>query len=151
MLLFIGPQRHSLRPYLDYVGFLFQRMDPLPEQERFEVNCFLLCFHTHTNTPHSKSFSLLDRDDYFLFFPSYFFFDCFNLLCQLGYRDFLQSPLQVSFSITASSLISLSKYSFSMYFCSKSSLCTAVLFGGFLHCPQITIGCICYCNSASHG
>jgi hypothetical protein len=74
MLLFIGPQRHSLRPYLDYVGFLFQRMDPLPEQERFEVNCFLLCFHTHTNTPHSKSFSLLDRDDYFLFFPCYFFF-----------------------------------------------------------------------------
>uniref|UniRef100_A0A6M2EL43 Protein arginine N-methyltransferase n=1 Tax=Populus davidiana TaxID=266767 RepID=A0A6M2EL43_9ROSI len=43
-----SPQRHPLRPYLDYVGFLFQRMDPLPEQERFE----------------------------------------------LGYRDFLQSPLQ---------------------------------------------------------
>eukprot|EP00257_Ricinus_communis_P009389 XP_002528010.2 protein arginine N-methyltransferase 1.5 [Ricinus communis] len=41
-------QRHPLRPYLDYVGYLFQRMDPLPEQERFE----------------------------------------------LGYRDFLQSPLQ---------------------------------------------------------
>ncbi|TKY74651.1 arginine N-methyltransferase 1.5 [Spatholobus suberectus] len=41
-------QRHSLRPYLDYVGYLYQRMDPLPEQERFE----------------------------------------------LGYRDFLQSPLQ---------------------------------------------------------
>ncbi|CAK7354396.1 unnamed protein product [Dovyalis caffra] len=29
-------QRHPLRPYLDYVGYLFQRMDPLPEQERFE-------------------------------------------------------------------------------------------------------------------
>ncbi|KAJ1420140.1 S-adenosyl-L-methionine-dependent methyltransferase [Sesbania bispinosa] len=41
-------QRHPLRPYLDYVGYLYQRMDPLPEQERFE----------------------------------------------LGYRDFLQSPLQ---------------------------------------------------------
>ncbi|XP_037494442.1 protein arginine N-methyltransferase 1.5 [Jatropha curcas] len=41
-------QRHPLRSYLDYVGYLFQRMDPLPEQERFE----------------------------------------------LGYRDFLQSPLQ---------------------------------------------------------
>ncbi|XP_050218406.1 protein arginine N-methyltransferase 1.5 isoform X2 [Mercurialis annua] len=40
--------RHPLRPYLDYVGYLFQKMDPLPEQERFE----------------------------------------------LGYRDFLQSPLQ---------------------------------------------------------
>ncbi|KAG9450145.1 hypothetical protein H6P81_010110 [Aristolochia fimbriata] len=40
--------KHSLRCYLDYVAFLYQRMDPLPEQERFE----------------------------------------------LGYRDFLQSPLQ---------------------------------------------------------
>ncbi|XP_027356887.1 protein arginine N-methyltransferase 1.5-like [Abrus precatorius] len=39
---------HPLRPYLDYVGYLYQKMDPLPEQERFE----------------------------------------------LGYRDFLQSPLQ---------------------------------------------------------
>ncbi|CAL9098008.1 unnamed protein product [Musa textilis] len=42
------PPRHALRPYLDYVAYLYQRMDPLPEQERFE----------------------------------------------LGYRDFLQSPLQ---------------------------------------------------------
>ncbi|OIV96519.1 hypothetical protein TanjilG_07911 [Lupinus angustifolius] len=41
-------QRHPLRPYLDYVGYLYQKMDPLPEQERFE----------------------------------------------LGYRDFLQAPLQ---------------------------------------------------------
>ncbi|WOG82041.1 hypothetical protein DCAR_0101200 [Daucus carota subsp. sativus] len=41
-------QRHPLRPYLDYVGYLYQRMDVLSEQERFE----------------------------------------------LGYRDFLQSPLQ---------------------------------------------------------
>ncbi|GKA22946.1 protein arginine N-methyltransferase 1.5 [Tanacetum coccineum] len=40
--------RHDLRPYLDYVGYLYQKMDPLSEQERFE----------------------------------------------LGYRDFLQSPLQ---------------------------------------------------------
>ncbi|KAF3446026.1 hypothetical protein FNV43_RR11204 [Rhamnella rubrinervis] len=43
-----GGPGHPLRPYLDYVGYLYQRMDPLPEQERFE----------------------------------------------LGYRDFLQSPLQ---------------------------------------------------------
>ncbi|KAL5558290.1 hypothetical protein UlMin_034501 [Ulmus minor] len=43
-----GVQRHPLRPYLDYVGYLYQKMDPLPDQERFE----------------------------------------------LGYRDFLQSPLQ---------------------------------------------------------
>ncbi|XP_008796923.1 protein arginine N-methyltransferase 5 [Phoenix dactylifera] len=42
------PGQHLLRPYLDYVAYLYQRMDPLPEQERFE----------------------------------------------LGYRDFLQSPLQ---------------------------------------------------------
>ncbi|KAK4757930.1 hypothetical protein SAY87_019231 [Trapa incisa] len=41
-------QKHPLRVYLDYVGYLYQKMDPLPEQERFE----------------------------------------------LGYRDFLQSPLQ---------------------------------------------------------
>lgn len=43
-----GISRHPLRSYLDYVGFLYQRMDSLPQQERFE----------------------------------------------LGYRDFLQSPLQ---------------------------------------------------------
>ncbi|XP_042504353.1 protein arginine N-methyltransferase 1.5 [Macadamia integrifolia] len=43
-----GIARHPLRSYLDYVGYLYQRMEPLPEQERFE----------------------------------------------LGYRDFLQSPLQ---------------------------------------------------------
>lgn len=43
-----GTRRHPLRTYLDYVGYLYQKMDPLPEQERFE----------------------------------------------LGYRDFLQSPLQ---------------------------------------------------------
>lgn len=42
------PIRHSLRPYLDYIAYIYRRMDPLPEQERFE----------------------------------------------LGYRDFLQSPLQ---------------------------------------------------------
>ncbi|KAI9097442.1 hypothetical protein K1719_025213 [Acacia pycnantha] len=41
-------ERHPLRPYLDYVAYLYQRMDPIPEQERFE----------------------------------------------LGYRDFLQAPLQ---------------------------------------------------------
>ncbi|XP_048436353.1 protein arginine N-methyltransferase 1.5 isoform X3 [Pyrus x bretschneideri] len=32
-----GVQKHPLRPYLDYVGYLYQRMDPLPEQERFEI------------------------------------------------------------------------------------------------------------------
>ncbi|KAI5656709.1 hypothetical protein M9H77_25502 [Catharanthus roseus] len=31
-----GTQQHPLRPYLDYVAYLYQRMDPLPEQERFE-------------------------------------------------------------------------------------------------------------------
>ncbi|KAJ8758723.1 hypothetical protein K2173_000444 [Erythroxylum novogranatense] len=41
-------RRNPFRPYLDYIAYLFQRMDPLPEQEVFE----------------------------------------------LGYRDFLQSPLQ---------------------------------------------------------
>ncbi|XVF19008.1 hypothetical protein REPUB_Repub11eG0073800 [Reevesia pubescens] len=43
-----GVQRHPLRSYLDYVGYLYQRMEPLSEQERIE----------------------------------------------LGYRDFLQAPLQ---------------------------------------------------------
>ncbi|XP_027075061.2 protein arginine N-methyltransferase 1.5 [Coffea arabica] len=43
-----GLHLHPLRSYLDYVAYLYQRMDPLPEQERFE----------------------------------------------LGYRDYLQSPLQ---------------------------------------------------------
>ncbi|KAK3011206.1 hypothetical protein RJ639_011739, partial [Escallonia herrerae] len=32
-----GIQRHPLRSYLDYVGYLYQKMDPLPEQERFEL------------------------------------------------------------------------------------------------------------------
>ncbi|GAB2286444.1 Protein arginine N-methyltransferase 5 [Dionaea muscipula] len=45
---YTGIEQHPLRLYLDYVGFLYQRMEPLPEQESFE----------------------------------------------LGYRDFLQSPLQ---------------------------------------------------------
>ncbi|XP_031504319.1 protein arginine N-methyltransferase 5 [Nymphaea colorata] len=43
-----GVIRHPMRPYLEYVAFLYRRMDPLPEQEQFEI----------------------------------------------GYRDFLQSPLQ---------------------------------------------------------
>ncbi|KAF9616785.1 hypothetical protein IFM89_032338 [Coptis chinensis] len=33
-----GITRHPLRSYLDYVGYLYQRLDPLPEQERFELN-----------------------------------------------------------------------------------------------------------------
>ena len=32
-----APIRHSLKPYLEYVAYLYRRMDPLPEQERFEV------------------------------------------------------------------------------------------------------------------
>ncbi|XP_077215351.1 SHK1 binding protein 1 isoform X1 [Tasmannia lanceolata] len=31
-----GIARHPLKSYLDYIGYLYQRMDPLPEQERFE-------------------------------------------------------------------------------------------------------------------
>ncbi|KAK3152116.1 hypothetical protein QOZ80_2BG0154630 [Eleusine coracana subsp. coracana] len=30
--------QHSLSPYLNYISYLYQRMDPLPEQERFEIN-----------------------------------------------------------------------------------------------------------------
>ncbi|XP_057813500.2 protein arginine N-methyltransferase 1.5 isoform X1 [Cryptomeria japonica] len=41
-------RKHPLKPYLDYIGYLYQRIEPLSEQERFE----------------------------------------------LGYRDFLQAPLQ---------------------------------------------------------
>ncbi|XP_074276398.1 protein arginine N-methyltransferase 1.5 [Silene latifolia] len=44
----VGSKRHPLKQYLHYIGYLYQKMDPLPEQEQFE----------------------------------------------LGYRDFLQSPLQ---------------------------------------------------------
>ncbi|KAG0451442.1 hypothetical protein HPP92_026247 [Vanilla planifolia] len=33
-----APIRHELKPYVDYVAFLYQRMDPLSEQERFEIN-----------------------------------------------------------------------------------------------------------------
>lgn len=33
----VGIASHPLRTYLDYVGYLYQRMEPLPEQERFEV------------------------------------------------------------------------------------------------------------------
>lgn len=31
------PIKHTLRPYLDYVSYLYQKMDPLPDQERFEI------------------------------------------------------------------------------------------------------------------
>lgn len=41
VLLPSGSQRHSLRPYLDYIAYLYQRMDPLPEQERFEVQFWI--------------------------------------------------------------------------------------------------------------
>uniref|UniRef100_A0A0D9VC33 Protein arginine N-methyltransferase n=1 Tax=Leersia perrieri TaxID=77586 RepID=A0A0D9VC33_9ORYZ len=30
--------RHALGPYLEYIAYIYQRMDPLPEQERFEIN-----------------------------------------------------------------------------------------------------------------
>ncbi|AQK68359.1 Protein arginine N-methyltransferase 1.5 [Zea mays] len=30
--------RHALAPYLEYIAYLYQKMDPLPEQERFEIN-----------------------------------------------------------------------------------------------------------------
>ncbi|XP_062224110.1 protein arginine N-methyltransferase 5-like isoform X3 [Phragmites australis] len=30
--------RHVLSPYLDYTAYLYRRMDPLPEQECFEIN-----------------------------------------------------------------------------------------------------------------
>jgi hypothetical protein len=30
--------QHALNPYLNYISYLFQPMDPLPEQERFEVS-----------------------------------------------------------------------------------------------------------------
>jgi len=32
-----APVKHSLKPYLEYVAYLYRRIDPLPEQERFEV------------------------------------------------------------------------------------------------------------------
>ncbi|KAK9097627.1 hypothetical protein Sjap_023124 [Stephania japonica] len=34
---FDGTDHNPLRSYLDYIGYLYQRMDPLSEQERFEI------------------------------------------------------------------------------------------------------------------
>lgn len=31
-------QSHPLQPYLDHVSYLYQKIDPLPEQERFELD-----------------------------------------------------------------------------------------------------------------
>ncbi|PKA57891.1 Protein arginine N-methyltransferase 5 [Apostasia shenzhenica] len=33
-----APAGHQLKPYLEYVAYLYQKMDPLSEQERFEIN-----------------------------------------------------------------------------------------------------------------
>ncbi|KAG8058083.1 hypothetical protein GUJ93_ZPchr0002g25818 [Zizania palustris] len=30
--------RHALSPYLEYIAYIYQKMDPLPEQECFEIN-----------------------------------------------------------------------------------------------------------------
>lgn len=75
--------KHSLRPYLDYVAFLYQKLDPIPEQERFEVPLFFSLCNIHL---------LLKFCYCCLLVPSFFY------LCwlQLGYRDYLQSPLQAS-------------------------------------------------------
>ncbi|KAL9400588.1 hypothetical protein Peur_009549 [Populus x canadensis] len=37
-----GLRRHPLRPYLDYVGFLFRSMDPIPEQYQRAISKALL-------------------------------------------------------------------------------------------------------------
>uniref|UniRef100_A0A0E0N9K8 Protein arginine N-methyltransferase n=1 Tax=Oryza rufipogon TaxID=4529 RepID=A0A0E0N9K8_ORYRU len=72
--------RHALSPYLDYIAYIYQRMDPLPEQERFEVFSLsdYLSDLAHELIHLSESF--LDLE-----------FICF---IQINYRDFLQSPLQ---------------------------------------------------------
>lgn len=41
--------RHPLRPYLEYVGHLYQKLEPLPEQERFEV--FILTYVCNIGMP----------------------------------------------------------------------------------------------------
>ena len=82
-----GVQRHPLRPYLDYIGFLYQRMDPIPDQERFEVGYALIL------SPHIHARGCEHMSHPALFFSS----NSCSFLCQLGYRDFLQSPLQVHF------------------------------------------------------
>jgi hypothetical protein len=69
--------RHTLSPYLDYVSYLFQRMDPLPEQEHFEVS--ILCGRSTVMPLIVRVFVDLD----------------FSFMIQINYRDFLQSPLQV--------------------------------------------------------
>lgn len=72
---------HPLRPYLDYFGYLYQRMDPLSEQERIEVR---LQWAT-------RILPLSELLVPFTFQIVYWH----SISCQLGYRDFLQSPLQV--------------------------------------------------------
>lgn len=44
-----GVERHPLRSYLDYVGYLYQRMEPLSEQERIEVS--FLCLFNQDRSP----------------------------------------------------------------------------------------------------
>ena len=74
-------QKHPLRSYLDYIGYLFQKMDSLPQQERYEVGHSLSSFSFVLS-----AFSFISFSDSFSLCLSY----------QIGYRDFLQSPLQVS-------------------------------------------------------
>ncbi|KAL9275973.1 arginine N-methyltransferase 5-like protein [Drosera capensis] len=54
-----GIKRYPLRSYLDYVGFLYQRMEPLPEQERFE-----LVYRDHLQSPLQPLMDILEAQTY---------------------------------------------------------------------------------------
>ena len=62
------------------MAYLYQRMDPLPEQERFEVSTLV---------------DFLSHDPLFILFTGIFLDLMLFALLQINYRDFLQSPLQV--------------------------------------------------------
>ncbi|GAB2222938.1 hypothetical protein Droror1_Dr00017070 [Drosera rotundifolia] len=54
-----GIKRHPLRSYLDYVGFLYQRMELLPEQERFELG-----YRDHLQSPLQPLMDNLEAQTY---------------------------------------------------------------------------------------
>lgn len=54
--------RHPLKSYLDYIAFLYQKMDPLPEQERFE-----LAYRDYLQSPLQPLMDNLEAQTYEIF------------------------------------------------------------------------------------
>lgn len=96
-MFFLGDIGHPLRSYLYYVGYLYQKMDPLPEQELYEV------------VPYSILFTLVFK---ILGVKCLLGSHNFALSLQLSYRDFLQSPLQVMFFNGSTLILAVILFSF---------------------------------------